>query len=179
VTLAFTKKIVTQFVLMVLLTTVANSQSRAVRRVNLSRPYWARNVRAGTFTRGAKIKIYGIRFEKNFAEVTLRHWPEYFEYNSEETIRLNNKSKVAFQRSFAFLFSSRKLEPFSGDCPYELKTRADVIRCLGPPKETKKEGSVVRYEYDTQFPGGSFGGWQTWWIELKHNRVIKIWGAIP
>lgn len=164
---------------MVLLTTVAIGQTHKVRRVNLSRPYWATNLRVGGFIKGTKVKIYSIKFDRDFAELTVRHWPEYFEFNSEYTIQVDNKSKADFQRSFAFLFSPRKVEPFSGDCPYDLKTRTDVITCLGPPLKIRKENGVVRYEYNAQFVGGSFGGWQSWWIELKHNRVIKIWGAIP
>ncbi|HZH31124.1 MAG TPA: hypothetical protein VEY11_10210 [Pyrinomonadaceae bacterium] len=131
------------------------------------------------FSRATKVKIYSVTSSKGFAAVRFRHWPEIYELDTEYEILLRSDSAKNFNRSFRLLFSERDVtDDQRPECPDELKTKAQVIKCMGFPLSVTRRGGMEKYSYIMEFAGFSYLGYDGWTVELKRNNVINVWGNI-
>ena len=79
------------------------------------------------------------------------------------------------------LFTEKKLEEFyDTNCPDNVRTKKQLIRCIGFPISVTREGDVEKYFYILEFVGfnsigGSFDGFT---VELKKNKIINVSGYI-
>ena len=195
------------FLLLLLSTTAYASKLNA--KVDLSKPYWLNysliffegcqpkvfpnNIvftegacrvdpySGKIFPRGTKVKIYSVTEGEGFSKIRLRHWPEVFELESEYEIVLKSDSGKSFRKSFALLFTQKTLEQFyETNCPDNVKTKKQLIQCIGFPISATREGDVEKYFYILEFAGpssigGSFDGFT---VEIKKNKIINVSGYI-
>jgi|SRR5688572_3943701 len=200
------KRTSAQIVLSILLSITAQAQSNVDGKINTSKPYWLNysliflqgcqprvfpdNIifAEGTcrveaysgkiFSRGTKVKIYSVVEGDGFAKVRFRYWPEIYESESEYEIFLKSGSSKNFRQSFALLFSEKKV-PDEYDCPDGVKTKKQVIQCLGFPISVEREGDVEKYFYILEFVGPNpFSGYDGFTLKIKRGKVIDVSGYI-
>jgi hypothetical protein len=191
-----------------LLCCVASAQGKTALAGSLSKPYWLnhnliflkdcrpvvspRNITFNEgdcegssaysgkiFSRATKVKIYSVVRGKDFAVVRLRHWPEINELDAEYEMLLRGDSEKNFIKSFRLLFSETELHNDHGaSCPDNVKTKAQVIKCMGFPISVSHSGGVEKYFYILEFAGFSYLGYDGWTIEIKNGKVINVSGYI-
>ncbi len=131
------------------------------------------------FLRATKVKIYSVAKGKGFTKIKFRHWPEIYELDSEYEVLLRSDSERNFSNSFHLLFSEREVTDERGaTCPDDLKTKAQVIKCMGFPISISKVGGVEKYSYILEFVGFGYLGYDGWTFEIKNNKVINVSGYI-
>ena len=201
------KKTTAQIVLVLLLSVVGHAQSEVNSKVSLSKPYWLKysliffhnyqpmispnNIiftngagdvdayKGEILSRGTKVKIYSIREEKGLVKLTFRHWPVDYEFSTKFDVLLKNDSKKNFLKSLKLLFSEREV-PKEYECAYVLKTKKQVIQCLGFPIEVTRKNDTEEYFYILEFvgPPNPFSGYDGFRVKLKRGKVIDVSGYI-
>ena len=123
-------------------------------------------------SRGARVEITSVHRQKGFAKVS-------FKFGSEYEVLLSNNSEQSFRKSFDLLFSATEV-PEEYPCPDEMKTKKQVIQCLGFPIFVEKSGDVEKYSYILEFLGRSASsmGYDGFTVEIKKNKVTDIYGYI-
>lgn len=131
------------------------------------------------FPKAAKVKLYSVTRGENFSKVRFRHWPEIYELDAEYELILRSDSETNFIKSFRLLFSEREFRHDHGAaCPDDVKTKAQVIKCMGFPISVSKSGDAEKYSYILEFAGFGYLGYDGWTIEIKNGKVINVSGYI-
>ena len=129
------------------------------------------------FSRGTKIKIYSVSMGKRFARIRFGYWP-IFELKSEYEVLLDKRSMSNFRKSFKLLFSARNVSP-DYHCPADIKTKKQVIECLGFPISVTREGSTENYFYYGEFIGPNpFAPYDAFTIKIRKGKVVSVSGII-
>jgi hypothetical protein len=125
--------------------------------------------------RGAEVKLTSINKKERCAKVSFNY--SSFDYE----ITLENESEKKFRKAFSLLFTEKKLDEFyDTKCPDHVKTKKQLIQCIGFPMLVTREGDVEKYHYSWEFVGfNSVGaGLDVFEVEIKNNKVIRVAGSI-
>jgi len=202
------KRVAAQSLLILLLGVTAHAQGKQ-HKPDLAEPYWLKysliffdgcaprvfpdNI---TFTegecsvspydgriesRGTQVLIRSIKEEKGFARVIFSYWPvEMVEGKRKFEVLLKTGAKKGYGESFDLLFS--KVEVASEyECPdEEIKTKKQLIQCVGFPIYVTRDGDVESYHYILEFAGPSnpFAMYDRFTVEIKKKKVINVSGYI-
>jgi hypothetical protein len=128
------------------------------------------------FLKGTKVKIYSVHRGQGFTIITFRNWPEIYELKAEYKILLRSRSAKDFRTSFNLLFSAKEVEV--EPCLGNVETKSQVRKCFGFPFHISKVRGVEEYEYSSWLVGFSYGGYHSWTVKIKHDKVIEISGSI-
>ena len=124
--------------------------------------------------RDTQVLITAIKKEKAFTKVSFNYAQDGYE------IFLKSNSRINYQKAFRLLFSEKELTPeeLHPSCHLNPKTKEQLLRCIGFPIEVRRERGLEKYCYDLAFVGFMFYGFHDWCVEVKGNKVLRIYGSI-
>jgi len=120
--------------------------------------------------KGTKVEIKAINKGQEFAKVSFTH------EGSDYEALLQNDSARHFDKSFNLLFSAKEVID-DDTCTDHLKTKRQVIKCLGFPISIREGEDFEIYEYNKKYFGFPFM-YDDVYIEIKRGKVIGIGGTI-
>lgn len=122
-------------------------------------------------SKGFSVEMDYIGEESGFAKILFKYKSKSYE------VLLKNDSPKNFRKTFDLLFS-RKMVSEARDCG-DIKTRKQVIKCLGFPISVTRDGDVEKYFYILEFVGQSpFSSYDGFTIKIKNKKVIDVSGYI-
>ena len=124
--------------------------------------------------RGARITLKSLVKDKGVAKVTLS------ERSTEHEIHLANESDAAFRKSFNLVFREQQVSEFYDmPCAQNIKTKKQVIDCLGFPISVSTKNEIEEFFYILEFVGpGPFSSYDGFTIKMKNGKVIDVSGYI-
>lgn len=198
------KRVSAQILIAVLLSTVAYSQNGGKLREIPNKTYWLKypliyfkscaprvspdniiftegNCEADSpysgkiIPKGAEVELNSAVREKGFAKVTFK-WA-----SSSYEVLLKNDSEKTFRKSFDLLFAMKELgQWYDTDCPSGIKTKKQLVQCIGFPIRAKKEGNVEHYFYILEFagPGNPYSSYDGFTVMIDHGKIVSVSGYI-
>jgi hypothetical protein len=124
--------------------------------------------------RGSKITLKALNKEKGLARVSLA------ESSVEYEIHLANDSDESFRKAFNLVFLGKETSRwYDMPCSNHIKTKKQVINCLGFPISASKDKDVEEFFYILEFVGPSpFSSYDGFTIKMKNGKVIDVSGYI-
>ena len=125
--------------------------------------------------KGTKIEIASISKEKGFKKMT------FIAEGKKYQLLLKSGSENEYRKAFNLVFSEKEIDDESESaCSSDLRTKEQVINCLGFPISKCKKGDLEQYYYILEFlgPRNPFGGYDGFWVEIKKGKVVNIYGYI-
>ncbi|MDX6557205.1 MAG: hypothetical protein QOF72_254, partial [Blastocatellia bacterium] len=123
--------------------------------------------------RGTEVSVTSIRQGKQFAIVSFNHG------SIEYQVAFANRSKKTLHNALNLLLTKKTLDEFyETRCPDNVKTKRQLIRCIGFPISVTRDGDFENYFYIIEFVGpnligGSFDGFN---VKIRRNRILGVSG---
>lgn len=125
--------------------------------------------------RGTEVKKLSIDNSNELAKVSFTVASDAYE------IALTQNSEKEFRKAFKLLFTEKKLEEFyESRCPDSgIKTKKQLIRCLGFPITVTQNEEVEEYFYIIEFTGGTYiSSFDGFTFKIKNGKIIDLSGYI-
>jgi len=127
--------------------------------------------------RGDRVRINLISDEGGFSRIKFSSGDKDYQLLVERTIKGLNR------RAFDLIFASKPIKEYWSKyiCEGKMKTRSDVLRCLGFPLDARKsvsDGKTIEELYYTCWYVGNCGGFDTYWIKIIDGKITDIAGTI-
>lgn len=124
--------------------------------------------------RGTEVQLTSIDKNSQLAKISFTVASVGYE------VLLKQKSEKQFSKAFGLLFIERKLEEFyETKCPDDIKTKRQLIRCLGFPITATRNGDVEEYFYIIEFTGSTYiSSYDGFTFKIKNGKIIDLSGYI-